>query len=177
MERFNAELALDLIERHRITGFIAATPMLQRMAQAEASSDRDLSSLGWVQQGAAPLPRGSAAAGSTSSGPEHFYMSYGSSEQIGLVVCRGDEWLAHPGTLGRGMNETEVRILGPDGADAAARRDRRHLPPLAHRTAGHRTSGTTCRRWRRPMTASTRWAISAGWTRTASSTWPTVGWT
>ncbi len=42
-------------------------------------------------------------------------MSYGSSEQIGLVVCRGDEWLAHPGTVGRGMNDTEVRIVGPDG--------------------------------------------------------------
>ena len=33
MQRFNAELALDIVERHRITGFIAATPMLQRMAQ------------------------------------------------------------------------------------------------------------------------------------------------
>jgi len=42
-------------------------------------------------------------------------MSYGSSENFGIVVCRGDQWLEHPGTLGRGMGETEVRVLGPSG--------------------------------------------------------------
>jgi bile acid-coenzyme A ligase len=115
MERFKAELALDIIERHRITGFIAATPMLQRMAQVPDIDDRDLSSLSWVHQGAAPLPRWLGQRWIDLVGAEHFYMSYGSSEQIGIVVCRGDEWLAHPGTLGRGMGETEVRIVGSDG--------------------------------------------------------------
>ena len=56
LERFKAPLVLDLIERHRITGFIAATPMLQRLAQVPGIEDRDLSSLTWVQQGASPLP-------------------------------------------------------------------------------------------------------------------------
>ncbi len=116
MERFTAELALDLVERHRITGFIAATPMLQRMAQVTDIDDRDLSSLGWVQQGAATLPLWLGRRWIDLVGAERFYMSYGSSEQIGLVVCRGDEWLAHPGTLGTGMNGTEVRIVGTDGA-------------------------------------------------------------
>jgi bile acid-coenzyme A ligase len=115
MERFKAELALDLVERHRITGFVAATPMLQRMAQAPAIDTTDLSSLRWVQQGAAHLPQWLGHRWIDLIGPERFYMSYGSSEQIGLVVCRGDEWLAHPGTVGRGMNDTEVRIVGPDG--------------------------------------------------------------
>ncbi len=115
MERFRAELALDLVERHRITGFIAATPMLQRMAQVADIDDRDLSSLSWVQQGAAPLPQWLGRHWIDLVGAEHFYMTYGSSEQIGVVVCRGDEWLAHPGTVGRGMGETEVRIVGPDG--------------------------------------------------------------
>jgi len=115
MERFRAELALDLVERHRITGFIAATPMLQRMAQVADIDDRDLSSLSWVQQGAAPLPRWLGERWIGLVGAEHFYMTYGSSEQIGIVACRGDEWLAHPGTVGRGMGETEVRIVGPDG--------------------------------------------------------------
>jgi bile acid-coenzyme A ligase len=115
MERFRADLALDLVERHRITGFVAATPMLQRMAQVADIDDRDLSSLSWVQQGAAHLPHWLARRWIDLVGAEHFYMSYGSSEQIGLVVCRGDEWLAHPGTVGTGMNGTEVRIVGPDG--------------------------------------------------------------
>jgi bile acid-coenzyme A ligase len=115
MERFRAPLVLDLIERHRITGFIAATPMLQRLAQVPGIRERDLSSLQWVQQGAAPLPLWLGHFWIDLVGPEHFFMSYGSSENIGIVVCRGDEWLAHPGTLGRGMGETEIRIVGPDG--------------------------------------------------------------
>jgi bile acid-coenzyme A ligase len=115
MERFNAPLALDLIERHRISGFIAATPMLQRLAQVPGIADRDLSSLSWVQQGAAPLPLWLGHFWIDLVGADHFYMSYGASEMIGIVVCRGDEWLAHPGALGRGMGETEVAILGPEG--------------------------------------------------------------
>ena len=115
MERFNASLALDLIERHRITGFIAATPMLQRLAQVPGIEDRDLSSLSWVQQGASPCPCGWVTSGSTWSGPSTSSCPTGPRRMIGIVVCRGDEWLAHPGTLGRGMGETEVAILGPEG--------------------------------------------------------------
>ena len=33
LERFDAARVLDLIERHRITGFVGATPMLQRLSQ------------------------------------------------------------------------------------------------------------------------------------------------
>jgi bile acid-coenzyme A ligase len=34
-----------------------------------------------------------------------------------LVSCRGDQWLAHPGTLGLPFGETEVKILDADGAE------------------------------------------------------------
>ena len=115
LERFKAPLVLDLIERHRITGFIAATPMLQRLAQVPGIEDRDLSSLTWVQQGASPLPVWLGHRWIELVGAEHFYMSYGASESFGIVVCRGDQWLAHPGTLGRGMSGTEIRVLGESG--------------------------------------------------------------
>ncbi len=117
LERFNAPRLLDLVERHRITGFIGATPMLQRLAQVPGIEDRDLSSLQWVQQGASPLPVWLGRRWCELVGPERFYMSYGASEMHGLVTCRGDEWLAHPGTLGRGFGETEIRVLDPDGKD------------------------------------------------------------
>jgi bile acid-coenzyme A ligase len=115
MERFNASLIVDVIERHRITGFIAATPMLQRLAQMPGIQTRDLSSLTWVQQGAASLPIWLGRFWIDLVGPEHFFLSYGASENVGLVVCRGDQWLEHPGTLGRGFGETEIRIIGPEG--------------------------------------------------------------
>ena len=115
LERFKAPLVLDLIERHRITGFIAATPMLQRLVQVPGIEDRDLSSLTWVQQGASPLPVWLGHRWIELVGAEHFYMSYGASEGFGIVTCRGDQWLAHPGTLGRGMSGTEIRVLGESG--------------------------------------------------------------
>jgi bile acid-coenzyme A ligase len=115
LERFNAALIVDLIERYRITGFIAATPMLQRLAQLPDIKQRDLSSLTWVQQGAASLPIWLGRFWIDLVGPEHFYLSYGSSENAGLVVCRGDQWLDHPGTLGLGFTDTEVRIIGESG--------------------------------------------------------------
>ncbi len=115
LERFNAPRILDLIERHRVTGFIAATPMLQRLAQVPGLDERDLSSLDWVQQGASPLPVWLGRRWCELVGPEHFFLSYGASEGHGLATCRGDEWLEHPGTLGRGFNDTEIEILDADG--------------------------------------------------------------
>jgi bile acid-coenzyme A ligase len=44
-------------------------------------------------------------------------MAYGMTEGLGLTALRGDEWLAHPGSVGRGYRDTELRILGPDGTD------------------------------------------------------------
>ena len=117
MVRFNAARLVDLVERHRVTGFIGATPMLQRLAALADIDQRDLSSLDWVQQGAAALPVWLGRRWCELVGPEHFFMSYGASEGHGLVVCRGDEWLAHPGTLGRGAMGTEIKILDPDGVE------------------------------------------------------------
>jgi bile acid-coenzyme A ligase len=117
LERFNAPRILDLIEKYRITGFIGATPMLQRLAQVPGIETRDLSSLDWVQQGASPLPLWLGQRWCELVGPEHFYLSYGASEMHGLVVCRGDEWLAHLGTLGLPFGEAESKILDAEGKE------------------------------------------------------------
>jgi bile acid-coenzyme A ligase len=120
LERFNAARILDLIEKYQITGFIGATPMLQRIAQVPGIDQRDLSSLDWVQQGASPLPLWLGQRWCDLVGPEHFYLSYGASEMHGLITCRGDQWLAHPGTLGLPFGEAEVKILDTDGQELPA---------------------------------------------------------
>jgi bile acid-coenzyme A ligase len=81
---------------------------------------RDLSSLDWVQQGAALLPVWLGRRWCELVGPEHFFVTYGASERHGYVCCRGDEWLEHPGTVGRGYMGTEIRILGEGGAELPA---------------------------------------------------------
>ena len=110
MERFNAELALDLIERYRVNTFAGVTIMLQRMARVEGVAERDLSSLESVLHGGAPLPEWVARKWIDLVGPEHFFVSYGSSENAGIALANGEQWLAHPGTVGKPFN-TEARIL------------------------------------------------------------------
>ena len=39
-------------------------------------------------------------------------MAYGMTEGLGLAALRADEWLADPGSVGRGFRDTELRILG-----------------------------------------------------------------
>jgi bile acid-coenzyme A ligase len=117
LERFNAPRILDLIEKYKITGFIGATPMLLRLAQVPGIETRDLSSLDWVQQGASPLPVWLGRRWCELIGPEHLFLSYGASEGHGLVSCRGDQWMAHPGTLGLPFGEAEVKILDSEGSE------------------------------------------------------------
>jgi bile acid-coenzyme A ligase len=47
-------------------------------------------------------------------GPERVYELYGATEGIGVTLVRGDEWLARPGTVGRGFL-TQIRIMDDVG--------------------------------------------------------------
>ena len=52
-------------------------------------------------------------------GPDHVWEVYGATE--GLVRCwiGGREWLERPGSVGRPIGGAHIRILRPDGSDAA----------------------------------------------------------
>ena len=111
LERFDAALVLDTIEQHRISTFTATPTMLQRIAQREDVRERDLSSVRWIMQGAAVMPASLLRTWFELLSPERVVMAYGMTENLGLAALRGDEWLEHPGSVGRGFRETEIRIL------------------------------------------------------------------
>jgi bile acid-coenzyme A ligase len=115
LERFDPGRVVDLIESRGVNGMTGATVILQRIARLDDIEERDLSSLLWVQQGAASLPHWLARRWIELVGPERFFMSYGMSEGLGLCVIRGDEWLQHPGSVGRPWRSTSVRIAGAGG--------------------------------------------------------------
>jgi bile acid-coenzyme A ligase len=115
LEKFDAELVIDLIERHHITTFTATPTMLQRIADVPGIDKRDLTSIVWVLQGAAAMPQSLVRRWFDLIGAERFYMAYGMTEGLGLTALRGDEWLQRPGSVGRGIRDTEIRIQGPDG--------------------------------------------------------------
>ncbi|EHB45731.1 o-succinylbenzoate--CoA ligase [Mycolicibacterium rhodesiae JS60] len=115
LERFDAGLVLDAIERHRVTTFTATPTMLSRIADRPDVGNRDLSSVDWILQGAAVMPPGVLRRWFELLSPEQVVMSYGMTENLGLAALRGDEWLEHPGSVGRGFRDTEIRIVGSGG--------------------------------------------------------------
>ncbi|MFI5718906.1 class I adenylate-forming enzyme family protein [Nocardia sp. NPDC051750] len=120
LEKFDAARVLDVIERHRVSTFTATPTMLKRIADVPGVVQRDLSSLQWILQGAAPMPPSLMRRWIELVGPERMFMAYGMTEAFGLTALRGDEWLTHEGSVGRGFRDTEMRILDEDG---------RELPP------------------------------------------------
>ena len=116
VEHFDAAQAIGLIERYRVTMTVLVPTMLQRIARLEGVEDRDFSSLQRVIYGGASLPGWVARKWLQLIPPERFWFSYSGSEQMGLTMCTGKEWLERPGTAGRPVN-CEIRILDDEERD------------------------------------------------------------
>ena len=114
LEKFDAALVLDVIERYRITNFTATPTMLARIAARPDVRARDLSSVVFILQGAAVMPPSLVHTWFDLLSPEQIVTAYGMTENLGLTALRGDEWLTHPGSVGRGFRDTEIRILDAD---------------------------------------------------------------
>jgi bile acid-coenzyme A ligase len=119
LEKFDAARAVDAIERHRVTTFTATPTMLQRIADLPGIEGRDLSSLEWILQGAAPMPPALVHRWADLIGAQRIVMAYGMTEAIGITALTGDEWMGHEGSVGRGLRGTEVRILDQEGRAVA----------------------------------------------------------
>jgi bile acid-coenzyme A ligase len=117
MEKFDAARVVDLIETQQVTTFTATPTMLQRIADLPGVDDRDLSTVEWVLQGAAVIAPSLVRRWVSLVGAERLFMAYGMTEGLGLTALRADEWLQHPGSVGRSFRDTEIRILDGDGAD------------------------------------------------------------
>ena len=116
MERFDAARAVDLIERYRVNFAFLVPTMMSRMLRVSDIQCRDLSSATAFAHSAAPCPAWVKRAWIDLIGPEHLYETYGASEMEGMTWIRGDEWLRHPGSVGR-PHGFDLRILDDDGRE------------------------------------------------------------
>ena len=114
MERFDAARAVDLIEKHRVALTCMVPTMLMRIARLPDVRSHDLSSIERIVYGGASIPEWVARAWFELIPPESFCFSYGGSEGHGLVMCTGDQWLEHPGTVGLPL-DAQVKILDEQG--------------------------------------------------------------
>jgi long-chain acyl-CoA synthetase len=115
MERFDPEDALRFIERYRVTTAQWVPTHFVRMLKLPeaARAAYDLSSLTAVFHAAAPCPVPVKEQMIAWWGPIiHEY--YAGTEGNGFCAINSAEWLAHKGSVGRGMT-AQVRICDEDG--------------------------------------------------------------
>jgi long-chain acyl-CoA synthetase len=102
MEKFDAEGALDAIQRYRVTHGQFVPAMFTRMLKLRerVRNSYDLSSLQRVIHAAAPCPVEIKKQMIDWWGPivDEYYAS---SEAIGSTLISAEEWLAHPGSVGK----------------------------------------------------------------------------
>ncbi len=118
MARFDPEGLLALIQDKRITHLNMAPIMFNRLVKLpQAVRDRyDVSSLTFVAHAAAPVSPPVKREMLAWWGPV-INEYYGSTEMGNVTFCTAEEWLAHPGTVGRPMPNAVVRVVDAEGDD------------------------------------------------------------
>jgi len=115
LEKFDPEGTLDAIQRHRVTHGQFVPAMFVRMLKLPeaARHSYDLSSLKRVMHAAAPCPVEIKKQMMDWWGPiiDEYYAS---SEAIGSTLITAEDWLAHPGSVGKPMMGG-VHILDENG--------------------------------------------------------------
>lgn len=115
LDKFSPEGALEAIQKYRVTHGQFVPVMFTRMLKMPeaARTSYDVSSLERVMHAAAPCPVEIKQQMIDWWGPivDEYYAS---SEAIGSTLISAEEWLTHPGSVGRSMM-TPLHILDEDG--------------------------------------------------------------
>jgi acyl-CoA synthetase (AMP-forming)/AMP-acid ligase II len=120
MEKYDPEQALALIERHGVTDSQWVPTMFVRMLKLddEVRARYDVSSLRAAIHAAAPCPVDVKRRMIDWWGPV-IYEYYAGTEGTGLTFTNSEDWLAHPGTVGKALMG-EVVIIGDDDEELPA---------------------------------------------------------
>ena len=115
MDGWDAERALALIERHRVTHtHMVPTHFKRLLALPEETRRRyDTSSMRWILHAAAPCPPGIKRAMLDWWGPKVY--EYYAATEGGGTIATPEDWLAKPGTVGKPWPMSEVMVTRDDG--------------------------------------------------------------
>jgi acyl-CoA synthetase (AMP-forming)/AMP-acid ligase II len=114
--RFDAEQALALIERHRVTTTFMAPTLLQRIVDLPETvrARHDVSSVRAIILGAAPCPH-SLKERATGCFGEVLWEFYGATETGFNLVLRPEDQLRKPGSAGTPPPGQEILLLDDEG--------------------------------------------------------------
>jgi long-chain acyl-CoA synthetase len=109
---FDPRGLLEAIERERLTHLVMVPTMFVRMLKLPEDVRRryDVSSLQWVLHTGAPCPVEIKRAMIDWFGPVITEV-YGSTEAGPVSFVTSPEWLAHPGSVGKALPDTVVKVL------------------------------------------------------------------
>jgi long-chain acyl-CoA synthetase len=123
LSRFDADTALDVLRRQRPTTAFLVPTHLQRILQAgRLGQTETFDSLRLLAHAGAPCPPSLKRRIMERVRPGGVWEFYGSTEAQ-FTVCSPEEWLEHPGTVGRARPGRRLAIApldGPEGADDQA---------------------------------------------------------
>jgi long-chain acyl-CoA synthetase len=117
---FDPEGVLAAIDREKLTHLVMVPTMFVRMLKLPEPVRKkyDVSSLRWVIHTGAPCPPDVKQAMIDWFGPVIAEV-YGSTEVGPVSLVTSKEWLSHPGTVGKPLPDTQVRILDAAGQACA----------------------------------------------------------
>jgi bile acid-coenzyme A ligase len=120
LPRFDAQAALGAIARHRVSFVNLVPTMMARMLRVLDTLPNvyDLSSLEIIWHMGAPCPAWLKKRWIDLVGADRLYEMYGATEAIALTTISGQDWLAHPGSVGRPILG-EMKVIDLDGNPAA----------------------------------------------------------
>lgn len=115
MAKFDIEKACRLIQHHAVTFLYVPPPIVLTLGKHPVVARYDLSSVRWINSGAAPLSRDLVVAvwDRLKIGVKQ---GYGLSETSPVITVQlSDEWWRFHGSVGRLVANMEAKIVDPDG--------------------------------------------------------------
>src|SRR5262249_15846466 len=119
--RFEPENAMEIIQREKITAIGGVPTIMWRILESPSLDQYDLSSVKRASYGGAPaapqVPERTEKA--FANVRKTLTTAYGLTETASVATAHGgDDYYAHPGSVGRAAPTVELRVVSVDGDDA-----------------------------------------------------------
>lgn len=116
-DSFDEHRFCELVDRHGVTWALLSPNMIHRLLRvADRTGVTSLETV--LHMGARCAPADKRALIDW-LGPDRVTEVYAGSESNGLTMITGSEWLQRPGSVGKPLGDTELRIERADGSEAS----------------------------------------------------------